>query len=110
MVYDLYFTGSLYFSECGSLRRKMRLPRKVNLRSSAVAAHWRFTGRNWLGIAGACLFLGAFCPPPSRGPPPQPHATAPPAPIAATPDARPLQIDSGAAGLYQLLLKLHTRA
>jgi LmbE family N-acetylglucosaminyl deacetylase len=36
--------------------------------------------------------------------------TTPAPPDLATPDARPLQIDSGAAGLWQTLLKLHTRA
>ena len=47
---------------------------------------------------------------PARGQAPS-AATAPATPqVAATPDAWPLEIDRGAAGLWQTLLKLHTRA
>ncbi len=47
---------------------------------------------------------------PARGQAPS-AATAPATPqVAATPDAWPLEIDRGAAGLWQELLKLHTRA
>src|SRR6266446_6856254 len=64
-----------------------------------------------LGIAVALLVAGIAVTIPakaqSRGAEAQPHADAMPP---ATSDARPLQIDRGAVGLWQNLLRLRSRA
>ena len=57
-----------------------------------------------LFIAMALLVAGFTALDPTRAQ--SPDSLAPPA----TPDGRPLQVDRGAAGLWQALLKLHTRA
>ncbi len=58
-----------------------------------------------LGILVALFVAGISFLHPAKAQSPADAATPP-----ATPDGRPLQIDRGAAGLWQMLLKLHTRA
>jgi LmbE family N-acetylglucosaminyl deacetylase len=58
----------------------------------------------WLLAAiTAALLLAALASGPARG-------QSPTAPVQATPDARPLEIDRGSSGLWQTLRKLQTRA
>src|SRR5258707_720612 len=76
-----------------SLRNQFKA--KLRIRYSALL----------LGILIACLIVGISELRPAEAQSPTDTVAAP-----ATPDGRPLQIDRGAAGLWQLLLKLHTRA
>ena len=62
--------------------------------------------RAWLTAAmAAAVLLAALASGPARGQSPAPTVAA----IQATPDARPLEIDRGASGLWQSLRKLQTR-
>src|SRR3990172_3145006 len=63
--------------------------------------------RAWLTAAmAAAVLLAALASGPARGQSPAPTVAA----MQATPDARPLEIDRGASGLWQSLRKLQTRA
>ena len=75
----------------------------------------QFNSRRWssaalVTAAGALLALAALLGGAARGQSPSASGAAASVVGQATPDARPLAIDRGAAGVWQALLKLHTRA
>src|SRR5690348_3955924 len=78
----------------------------VSRRGAQTRRFWRSSSFTLLLCVAAFAAVGL------RG---QSPAVGPPSPAAAaelqpTPDARPLRIDTGAAGLWQMLQRLHTRA
>jgi RNA polymerase sigma factor (sigma-70 family) len=94
----------------GSEVRARAASDKANLsagRKAMCSTHlkrWAKVRASLSAILTALAFLVTAVTRPTRGQVPAPAAPS------ATPDARPLEIDRGAAGLWQTLLKLHTRA
>src|SRR5579871_1681703 len=101
--------------ECRSVREPRALPApwRMRMQPSHLVKRARTYGLMAVALAG---FAAAMTSPPPQGQAPAESATRswlPTAPVPTVPpavDAWPLKIDSGAAGLWQTLLKLHTRA
>src|SRR4029077_18770976 len=100
-----------------AMRTGTMTPETTKLEDERQARMWARIGAIALGLLALAIIAVAFSSA-LRGQGPATTSSAPNDPNSAaaaprdwpTPDARPLEIDRGTAGLWQALLKLHTRA